>query len=95
MKAGDWVHCSTVLASLDPDEFENPLRLDVARTPNRHMTFSHGAHHCAGAHLARRELVIALEEWLTRLPPFRLAPGDSYRTHGGLLGVNYLHLEWD
>jgi hypothetical protein len=40
-------------------------------------------------------LVIALEEWLPRLPPFRLANGDAYRTHGGLLGVDWLNLVWD
>jgi len=95
MKQGDWVHLMTPLASMDPDEFPDPLALDISRSPNRHTAFSYGPHRCIGSHLARRELVIALEEWLPRLPPFRLANGDAYRTHGGLLGVDWLNLVWD
>jgi len=94
MKQGDWVHLMTPLASLDPQAFADPLALDIRRSPNRHTAFSVGPHRCIGSHLARRELVIALEEWLPRLPPFRLAPGEAYRTHGGLLGVDHLNLEW-
>ena len=77
MKAGDRVICSTPLACLDPAEFENPMAVDIERSPNRHVAFSYGPHRCIGSHLARRELVIAMEEFLKRVPPFRLADGAS------------------
>src|SRR6185369_1259425 len=86
MKAGDWVHLLLPVADLDPVEFEDPMRFEPQRSPNRHMAFSTGPHRCLGSHLARRELAIAIEEWLTRLPRFRLAEGDAYHCHGGLFG---------
>ncbi|MDB5497295.1 MAG: cytochrome [Phenylobacterium sp.] len=95
MKAGDWIEVVTSLASLDPDEFAEPLAVRTERSPNRHLAFSSGPHRCVGAHLARRELAVAMERWLKHLPPFRLAPGEAYQCHGGLFGVDFLHLVWD
>lgn len=94
MKQGERVTCSTVLASLDPDEFDRPMEVDIARTPNRHVAFSYGPHRCVGSHLARRELVIAIEEWLKRVPPFQVRGGSVPVAPGGLLGVKELPLEW-
>jgi cytochrome P450 len=94
MKKGDRVTCSTILASLDPDEFEHPMDVDITRAPNRHVAFSYGPHRCIGSHLARRELVIALEEWLKRVPPFRVKGGFAPVAPGGLLSVKELPLEW-
>jgi len=95
MKAGDRVICSTPLACLDPAEFENPLQVDIERSPNRHVAFSYGPHRCIGSHLARRELVIAMEEFLKRVPPFRLAEGASAAINpGGLYSAPHLPLVW-
>lgn len=95
MKKGERVTCSTMLASLDPDEFDRPMDVDIARSPNRHVAFSYGPHRCIGSHLARRELVIAMEEWLKRVPPFRTKGGADVPVKlGGLLGVASLPLEW-
>jgi len=95
MKVGDRLACSTIVASLDPGEFENPLDVDIERTPNRHVAFSYGPHRCIGSHLARRELVISIEEWLKRVPPFRIAGGGEVPVKpGGLLSVGALPLEW-
>ena len=82
-------------ASLDPTEFENPLEVDIERSPNRHVAFAYGPHRCLGSHLARRELVIAIEEWLKRVPPFRVKDGVEVPVKpGGLLGVDSLPLVW-
>jgi len=95
MKAGDRVICSTALACLDPDEFENPSQVDIGRSPNRHVAFSYGPHRCIGSHLARRELVVALEEVLKRVPPFRLADGETAPIRAaGLYSVSALPLVW-
>ncbi|MGD9542118.1 MAG: cytochrome P450 [Methylocystis sp.] len=95
MKAGDWVSISTQLACLDPDEFSSPLTVDIDRSPNRHQAFSFGVHRCVGSHLARREIAIALEEFLARIPRFRVADGDAVQLHGGnLMGVDKLQLVW-
>ena len=63
-----------VIASANRDErqFADPDRLDVARTPNRHLSFGLGAHFCLGAALARMEGQIALATLLRRAPGLRL-----------------------
>jgi hypothetical protein len=48
-------------ANRDPEQFERPQQFDVARTPNRHIAFGAGVHHCLGAALGRLEARIALE----------------------------------
>jgi cytochrome P450 len=54
-------------ANRDEEEFEDPFRFDIARTPNNHVAFGGGgAHYCLGANLARREIAIMFEELLAR-----------------------------
>ena len=60
-------------ANRDPEEFENPDRLDVTRETPRHLGFGHGAHFCLGSQLARLEASLALEGLITRLPQLRFA----------------------
>jgi len=95
MKVGDRLSLLTYLASLDPEEFPDPLAVDLDRSPNRHVAFAYGPHRCIGSHLARRELIIAQEEWFKRIPPFRIKDGvDVPVEPGGLLGVSSLPLIW-
>ncbi len=94
-KQGERVILSTPLAGRDSQEFECPHKVDFERDSNRHITFSSGPHRCVGSHLARRELKIALELWLSRIPPFRVKDGKTPIAHGaGVAGVDYLPLTW-
>ena len=60
-------------ANRDPEVFERPDEIDLARAPNRHVTFGHGAHFCLGAPLARMEAQIALPALHRRFPRMTLA----------------------
>lgn len=71
-------------ANLDPDVFEHPESCIIERSPNRHLAFGHGAHKCAGAPMARIELVAAIEELLSRTKSFEL-DGVAERAPGLLL----------
>ncbi|MEQ8860894.1 MAG: cytochrome P450 [Pseudomonadales bacterium] len=64
-------------ANHDPRVFDDPLRFDIGRTPNRHLGFGHGVHFCLGAHLARAETRLALRNLLKRFPDLRLAVEPS------------------
>jgi cytochrome P450 len=95
MKKGDRVYFATIAANRDPSEFEDPNTVDFHRAANRHLTFAAGPHRCIGSHLARRELKIALEEWLKRIPDFAIKPGAVMPAHaGGVWGIENLPLYW-
>jgi cytochrome P450 len=74
IRKGDIVFMGIASANRDHTVFPNPDRFDITRdsTHHKHLTFSFGPHHCLGAGLARRELELAVEEILLRLPGLRL-----------------------
>jgi hypothetical protein len=59
-------------ANRDPDQFPDPDRFDIARTPNKHVAFGLGIHYCLGAPLARIEMDIAFRALLKQMPRPRL-----------------------
>jgi cytochrome P450 len=96
MKAGDPVVLMTALATRDPLEFPDPATVDIGRAPNHHMAFGAGPHRCVGSHLARRELNVAVREWLRRIPDFEVAPGASLEVHASAsMGLESLPLVWE
>jgi cytochrome P450 len=83
MKAGDKVLLNFPAANRDPEVFEDADRVILDREINRHVAFGSGIHRCAGSNLARMELRVALEEWLGRIPEFRLGEGAEVTWAGG------------
>ncbi|APO70314.1 cytochrome P450 protein (plasmid) [Rhizobium gallicum] len=95
IRKGDYISCATMIANRDPAEFECPNTIYLAREDNRHTAFAYGPHRCLGSHLARREIVIGLEEWLSRIPDFRIKEGTVPITYGGhVFGIENLILDW-
>jgi cytochrome P450 len=77
--AGDKVVVWFAAGNRDPDKYPDPHRLDVARNPTDHLTFGRGGpHQCLGAHLARLELRVYLEEMVSRAARVELA-GEPVR----------------
>ncbi len=83
MHAGDRIVLNFPAANRDPDAFPDADSVLIDRAVNRHVAFGVGIHRCAGSNLARMELRVALEEWLTRIPDFRLADGAEVTWAGG------------
>jgi cytochrome P450 len=95
MKAGDWIVIGMMLGSRDPAEHARAADVDFDRPQTRHLAFASGVHRCLGSHLGRRELVVALEEFLSRVPQFAIKPRDPPVMHGGIVfGVDRLRLVW-
>lgn len=78
--AGDKVVLWYVSGNRDEAVFDDPDRFDVGRTPNPHLSFGRGGPHmCLGAHLARLEVRIVLDELCKRVAHFELT-GTPART---------------
>jgi cytochrome P450 len=74
IRAGDKVVLWYVSGNRDEAEFENPDVFDVARSPNRHLSFGRGGPHlCLGVHLARLEVKVVLAALARRVSRFELA----------------------
>ena len=94
LKAGDWVSCFNSAGNFDLAEFTDPREFRLDRPSNRHFTLAGGAHRCLGSHLARRELRIALGEFVRRVPQFDFKPGCDRAASPGLIAMPRLPVVW-
>ena len=92
---GDMVLLSIQAATRDPEVFPEPDRVIIDREPNRHIAFGASEHRCLGSHLARAELRTAIDEWLRRIPEFRLDTTEPLMAHGGQVSLLSLPLVWN
>lgn len=90
--AGQLVFIALLAANHDARRYDEPDRLDVTRTPNPHLAFGHGIHHCLGAPLARLEGEIAIGRLLTRFRRITLDTGAAlqYRSSTLMRGLTTL-----
>jgi cytochrome P450 len=70
-------------ANRDPEKFPEPDKVIIDREVNPHIAFGVGIHRCAGSNLARMEMRVSIEEWLKRIPDFRLEDPDAVTWAGG------------
>ncbi|CAM5563248.1 Carrier domain-containing protein OS=Streptomyces aurantiogriseus OX=66870 GN=GCM10010251_95690 PE=4 SV=1 [Streptomyces aurantiogriseus] len=61
IKAGEIVTLWNISANFDEHAFADPYAFDLARTPNKHVSFGHGPHFCLGAYLGRVHMKAMLE----------------------------------
>jgi cytochrome P450 len=95
MKAGDRIVLPTASAARDETQFAEPEVFQADRVPNQHLAFGAGPHRCAGSHLARLELRIALEEWHRLIPDYEVTDQTVINEHvGPVAGLTALPLRW-
>ncbi|HMS13946.1 MAG TPA: cytochrome P450 [Microthrixaceae bacterium] len=80
--AGSPVLLLTGAATRDPRAYVDPDRFDVRRRGPMPISFGHGVHYCIGAHLARLEGRVALEELYGRFPRLAVERG----------GIRFVHM---
>jgi cytochrome P450 len=94
LQAGDGALLVLGAANDDESEFADP-EVDFSRNPNRHVAFGGSNHSCLGAHLARLELRVTLEELHSRIPDYRIAEGVEIHFSPGIRQADRLPLEFD
>ena len=80
-------------ANRDPEEFDDPERLDVTREDVGNISFGRGIHHCLGAPLARLEGKVAFEALIERFDDIQF--GDrtpEYKPNIVLRGLKHLDI---
>lgn len=78
----------------DEEAFPDADRFDVGRTPNEHLGFGYGEHFCLGAHLARLEIRVLLDEILQRLTDVQLAGPVERICSNQLMGIKHMPMRF-
>ena len=83
-------------ANRDPSRFDRPDEFDIDRPDADVLTFGFGTKFCPGTHMARQQLLAALDVVLDRLPDLALAADDAGAVPSGcnLRSVSALHCRW-
>ena len=90
ISAGEQVTLWHPIVNRDEEEFPAADQFDVARTPNRHLSFGMGSHFCLGSWLARQELQILMEELVPRVRGFQSAGPPRRSRSARTWGYDYL-----
>jgi cytochrome P450 len=95
-RAGDFVLAPTAAAGLDERHYPDAMRVDFQRVDKKHLVFGKGPHLCIGSYLARTEIRVFLNEWLKRIPHFRIKSEEEVRAQPGKANrITNLPLAWD
>lgn len=99
LRKGDRVFLGIAAANRDPAVFPNPDRFDITRDHlhQKHVSFGFGAHGCLGAGVGRRELEIAFETLLERMPYLLLDESQPVRRKAPALlnsGYESIPIQW-
>ena len=85
------LHLCIGAANRDPLQFKDPEELIIDRTPNRHLAFAGGAHHCVGFSLAKMEARIAIGMFLKNFPNYNLISKPRWSRRIRFRGLTHLH----
>ncbi|WPB89247.1 cytochrome P450 [Streptomyces malaysiensis] len=78
IRRGEAVLLSYPSGNFDEEAFDEPHEFRIDRSPNRHLGFGFGVHHCLGNHLARLEMRALWRELLRRVETVERA-GETQR----------------
>jgi cholest-4-en-3-one 26-monooxygenase len=87
---GDKVVVWNASANRDEEVFRAPDTFDLTRTPNDHLAFGHGEHFCIGAHLARLEMRVMIEQVMRRMPDIELAGAPERLRSNFVAGIKHM-----
>ncbi|AKK25703.1 cytochrome P450 [Mycobacterium sp. EPa45] len=91
---GEAVLLSYVSANRDDEVFDDPMRFDVGRDPNKHLSFGYGVHFCLGAALARMEMNSFFTELVPRIKSIELAGEPELMATTFVGGIKHLPIRY-
>ncbi|MCG5212837.1 cytochrome P450 [Streptosporangium sp. KLBMP 9127] len=94
ISAGDKVVVFHGAANFDERRFPDPMRFDITRRPNDHVSFGDGPHVCLGARFARLQLREFYRELLWRLPDIELAGPPDRLVSNFIAGIKHLPVRY-
>jgi cytochrome P450 len=94
IEPGAFITLALGAANRDPEAFASPDVLDIARKPNVHAAFGHGAHACAGMNVARLEARVAFAALARRLPGLQLDGAPERDRRVRFRGFRRLPVRW-
>ncbi|HJU11361.1 MAG TPA: cytochrome P450, partial [Candidatus Binataceae bacterium] len=87
---GDKVVVWNASVNRDEEVFAAADRFDITRSPNDHLAFGHGEHFCIGAHLARLEMRVMIEQVMRRMPDLELAGQPERLRSNFVAGIKHM-----
>ncbi|WP_111508474.1 cytochrome P450 [Mycobacterium kyogaense] len=91
---GESVYLAYVSGNRDEEIFDEPFRFDIARDPNRHVSFGYGVHFCLGAALARMEMNSLFTELVPRLESIELTGEPELAATTFVGGLKHLPIRY-
>jgi pimeloyl-[acyl-carrier protein] synthase len=92
---GDAVAYAIASANRDPRVFTSPDTFDITRSPNPHIAFGGGIHHCLGSALARTEGQEAFKALARNFPRLRIEDDVEYVPNIFQHMLTELRVSWD
>ena len=77
IEADSWVLFAAAGANRDPAIHADPHRFDIDRKPSDTLTFGRGVKSCPGMHLAKRNMIVALQVLAERFPKLELTDAEA------------------
>ena len=92
IETGELVFASPGAANRDPEVFDEPDRLDIARPTGAALSFGAGAHFCLGAALARLEAQEMIGQLIGRFASLEQAGEPTFSPHFNIRLISSLPL---
>jgi cytochrome P450 len=91
VKAGQKVLFWFASANRDDEVFADPMRVNLARSPNPHLSFGQGGPHvCLGMHLAKLEVRVLFQELARRISSIEAAGEPRFLRSNFVAGIKEL-----
>jgi len=94
IRSGEKVRCYIGSANRDHMKFENADNFEINRTPNQHVAFGWGIHHCLGSSVSQVEFQEIISALLSRnLKPSLISPTVEYEPTTNLRSLTRLDMQ--